>query len=364
MDNSDCKQNKEQIFHNVKINVCEKNIGFSEIKFWEDNLRTILAFEVLEDEKGRDVTELELEDITMFLAKRSELELTKLSKNIANNGVRVPLIITDKGKLLDGNRRFFACSLLFHKAKKKGEQIPEVLTKIPVWVVDSSELDKSKERKILAETNFVQEFKVPWSLDVRAKVIHELYEELVSEGKGQDEVYSEIQDLYSLNKSDAKSYIESIELANEFLKRAAGNKQRDFKLREILLSKFVYFWEFRNKACAGRGKLDDGDLSEVKFLFFEMLENGRFKNLKQIEPMIRSYREEDLWGMLNESKGIKIDEVVVFYTERKTIKSSEDKVRNFLKWVQTSDHAAFSKSTKRNLEVLSQSIEQLLEDEK
>lgn len=363
IDTSNCNT-KEQIFHNAKINICEMDVPFEKIKFWEGNLRTLLAFEILKDEKGQSITDLGLEEVTKFLAKRSELELSKLAKNINNNGVRVPLIITSEGKLLDGNRRFFACSILFHKYKKENKEIPGILKKIPVWVVRAEDLDEGKERKILAETNFVKELKVPWSLDVKAKVIHELYEELKEKGKSPEEIYLEISDLYSLNKSVAKSYIDTIELTTEYLQRAADDKQKDFKLREILLSKFVYFWEFHNKACTGRGQLDERELLEVKPLFFDMIEHGRFKNLKQIEPMIRSYREDDLWAMLKESCGVKIDEAVIFYNERKTIKSSEDKVRNFLRWLKESEATKFSNSTFKQLYDLNMTVEMLLKEQK
>ena len=105
-----------QIFHNEQIPVYLTELHFEKIKFWKNNLRTLLAFELLKDEYG-DLDELSLEELTALLAKRSELELIKLAKSIKSNGVRIPLIIKENGDLLDGNRRYFACSLLYHQAK-------------------------------------------------------------------------------------------------------------------------------------------------------------------------------------------------------------------------------------------------------
>ena len=48
----------ERLFHNEKINTYEKKINFNEIKYWEGNLRTILAFEVLEAEKNKKLIDI------------------------------------------------------------------------------------------------------------------------------------------------------------------------------------------------------------------------------------------------------------------------------------------------------------------
>ncbi len=84
----------------------------------------------------------------------------------------------------------------------------------------------------------------------------------------------------------------------------------------------------------------------MKKLFFKMIETKRFKNMKQVEPMVRSVRDEHLWNLLESSKGVKIDMVEALFNEQRAIKSAEDKVRNFLKWLQSrAQPSTFTKAT-------------------
>ena len=103
------------LFHNEEIDTYRTSVSFEEIEYWPGNLRTVLHFSKLEKEFGKKLVDIVLSDLTNFLAKRDELKLTHLARSIGLNGVRVPLILLDDGTLLDGNRRFFACSYLYHQ---------------------------------------------------------------------------------------------------------------------------------------------------------------------------------------------------------------------------------------------------------
>lgn len=345
---------EKQLFHNEEITVYHKNLSFNDIKYWRKNLRTLLAFEVLEVDKKTELENLEIDEITKFLLGRSELELNRLSNSIKMNGVRVPLIIKDDGTLLDGNRRYFACANLYYN---KYDEASEILNNIPTWIIKSGDLSVKRERKILAEANFVKDLKVPWTLDVKAMVIADLFKELTEEEKKSEaEAFMEIENIYSLKKNEAKSYIDTIKLTEEYIGNAGADNNRKFKLRESVLRKFVYFWEFRNKALHGRGALDEDELNNVKPLFFKMMENNRLKNIKQVEPMIKSCREKDLWNMLCETGGTKIEEVVIFYNERKKIKSSEDKIRHFLRWLRKEKENTLTKASYSLLDDLKSEI--------
>ncbi|MHC4104608.1 MAG: ParB N-terminal domain-containing protein, partial [Planctomycetota bacterium] len=153
---------EKHIFHNEPLDVYPTRTSFSKIAFWPENYRTVLHFDILEAEKNRPVSKLSLEEITEFLVGRPELRLGDLASSIKKNGVKVPLIILTNGMLLDGNRRYFACSHLFHEAKKEGNDIPEVLYDIPVYVIKKGDVDERTRQKILAEANFVNDWKVPW----------------------------------------------------------------------------------------------------------------------------------------------------------------------------------------------------------
>ncbi len=325
---------EEHLFHNIRLNVYPKKIAFKKIDFWRENYRTSLHIELLEAEKTKSISQLTLSEITEFLVGRYELRLADLAESIEKNGVKVPLIILSDGLLLDGNRRYFACSYIFHETKQKNIPCPEVLKKIPVLVIKTDDVDERIKQKILAEANFVPDYKVPWTLDVKAKVISDFYKSCIKSKFTPKQTYEEIEDVYSTEKSDVDAYIETLKLTKEFVSSAPKSKRN--KLRDIVLHKFLYFWEFRNKALKGGGALNTKtELPKVKNLFFKMIKTGRFKNFKQVEPMIRAVRDKHLWALLNNSEGSKIDMVEAILKEQRVVKSAEDRVRNFLKWLQT-----------------------------
>jgi len=345
----------KRLFHNERIDVYPKEINFESIDYWPQNFRTILHFDLLETQKNKSISKLTLFEITDFLVGRPELKLEKLAGSIEKNGIKVPLVILDDGTLLDGNRRYFACSYLFHKAQKEKTEIPKVLNDIPVYVIKRNDVNERIQRKILAEANFIDDYKVPWSLDVKAKVIDDFYHSCIKEGSNKEETYKEIKDVYGEDKSTVDAYIESMELTREFVSSAPEGERN--KYRENVQSKFLYFWEFRNKALKGRGALEpEKELPKVKKLFFKMIATERFKNYKQVEPMIRAVRDPYAWELLISSKGIKVDMVEALMKEQKAVRSAEDKVRNFLGWLQTkADVKGFTKAT---LELLKKVIDE------
>jgi len=324
---------QHRLFHNVKVDVYPKEVSFEEIQFWPENSRTVLDFDILEAQKKRAISDISLEELTDFLVDRYDLHLVELAESIAKNGVRVPLIIIDDGTLLDGNRRYFACSYIFHRAKRKKQAIPDVLMNIPAMIIKSKDIDDRLKQKILAEANFVSDYKVPWTLAVKAEVINDYYKLCIRNKLTPQQTYDEIEDVYGVSRSDIDAYVEAIELTEQFILSAQIDRRNQF--REIVQSRFVYFWEFRNKALRGRAPLDtQTELPQVKALFYKMIETQRFKNMKQIEPMVKAVRDSDMWSMLVESQGSKIDVVEALYKEEKAIRSAEDKIRNFLKWLQ------------------------------
>lgn len=77
-----------------------------------------------------------------------------------------------------------------------------------------------------------------------------------------------------------------------------------------------------------------------------MIKNERFNNLKQVEPMIKAVTDPDDWKQLTESKGAKIAQIEATFKEQKAIRSSEDKARNFFRWLHVkAEPSTFTKAT-------------------
>ena len=130
----------------------------------------------------------------------------------------------------------------------------------------------------------------------------------------------EVTSVFGINAQRANDLMESLALTKEFIKEG-GTEDEKIRLRAIVEEKFVYFWEFRNKAMKGRGIYKDTDeLKEVKKLFFQMMAKGPdnpIKNVKQIEPLVQAKRDPTAWKILKESKGLKVNLVVSIINEKK-----------------------------------------------
>lgn len=357
------KKPKQHLFHNEWVDVYPQDVGFKDIEYWPKNLRTLLDFDLLKQEKGKGIERLSLKEITDFLVRRPDLKLGKLAKSIEDNGVRVPLIILENGRLLDGNRRFFACSHIFHKTKPEDLK-SSVLTKIPALIIKTEDINERIEQKILAEANFVDDFRVRWPLEVRAKVISEFYHKCKRRKMTPSKIREEIIKVYGVEKKDIDAYVETVTLTEKYI--ASSTAKEKNKFREQVQKKFVYFWEFRNKATKGPSALDPKkDLPKVKKLFFTMIKNERFDNLKQVEPMIKAVNDPYAWKKLTESKGLKIAQIEVMFKEQKAIRSSEDKTRNFLRWLQDkAEPSLFTNATYTLLKKLKNECARLLKGRK
>ena len=329
------------------------------ITYWKKNLRTLLSFKLLEKKTNKKLPDITTSDIVNYLASKRAFQIVKLANSIEMNGVRVPLIILKKeGTLLDGNRRYFACHYLLLKSQRENKPRPAVLDSIPVLLIKDSDIDSKKQQKILAEANFLPDHKVEWTLDVKANVIYEYFTDCIKGGMSREEAYDDVEDVYGVERHIVNAYIDSIKLTKKFI-RSAPRSEKDI-YREIVQDKFVYFWEFRDKAYGKKLSLDDNEIDKLEKLFFDMMATDRFKKMKQIEPMIRSIRDKYLWKMLRDSSGSKIDQIEAMYMEQKSIKSAEDKVRNFNRWLLKSDISTFSKATLKLLSNLVKDCREIL----
>lgn len=348
---------QRKLFHNEWINVYPTHLPLSKISFWRENNRTVFTFERLSREKGKKISDIDLEDITRFVAGQDIHKLEILSDSIGRNGIQVPLIIRDDGKLLDGNRRFFACHWLAMRQKEKGLKLPESLSRIPVNVIRQTDLSATLELKILAEANFIPDLKVAWPLDAQARAVDDYVSQIQKEKKLDFEsAVAEAVGVFGISRSRVTDLLDTLKLTKQFIADAHG-KDEQMRRREIVEEKFVYLWEFRNKAMKGSGALGAGDLPEVRDLFFSFMAKGRdnpIKNVKQIEPIVQARRDDTVWKILKDSKGAKLAVVVSAMNDKKEVRRAEDRIRIFLSWLKEQESGALSSRTKSLLKEIAQ----------
>ena len=327
---------QKKLFHNEWLNVYPTSLPLSAIEFWKENNRTIFTFERLQIEKGKKLDELSIEEITQFIAEQDIHKLDVLAKSIGRNGVQVPLIIRDDGKLLDGNRRYFACQRLQMQYKEQNESIPSTLLDIPAFIIRKNDLSRELELKILAEANFIPDLKVTWPLDAQARAVEDYYQERRQNNVDHESAIAEATGVFGIKRSRVIELLDALKLTKVFINEGTDETDR-INRRIIVEERFVYFWEFVNKAMKGHGAFDNpAELSEVRDMYFGLIGKGvdsPITSLKQVEPLVQSKRDETAWSMLKESKGAKLSVVVSMMNEKKEVRKDEDKIRIFLAWL-------------------------------
>jgi hypothetical protein len=328
---------QKKLFHNEWINVYPTTLPLDKIHFWKANNRTIFTFERLCRLEGKELDELSIEEITRFVAEQDAHKLQMLADSIGRNGVQVPLIIRDDGKLLDGNRRYFACEWLKMQHVDCGMKLPEFLSKIPVLVIRKADLKDTLELKILAEANFIPDLKIPWPLDAQARAVEEYYRRFqASKSADHETALIEVVNVFGIKRQRAMDLMDSLELTKRFISEG-GQKDEQMRRRAIVEEKYVYFWEFLNKAMKGRrAYTDPSELAEVRDIFFYLMAKGvdnPITNVKQVEPLAQARRDPTAWSILKESKGGKLTVVVSIMNEKKDVRMAEDKIRVFLAWL-------------------------------
>lgn len=350
---------EKRVFHNEPVNVFPKSLPLEKIHFWPENNRTLFSFEILQRKTGEALVDLSIEEITTFISEQPIHKLSALSKSIGRNGVQVPLIIRDDGKLLDGNRRYFACQWLKINSLKQNQKLPSVLSKIPVIIIREKDITHEVELKILAEANFITDLKVAWPLDAQARAVEDFSKTIKRERKlSSDDAMNEVVSIFGITKSRVNDLLDTLKLTRDFIKTGKG-KEEKIQLRGIIEERFVYFWEFRNKAMKGRSKYTDlKELEKVKDMFFNLMATGKnspFKNVKQVEPFVQSKRDKTAWSMLSKSNGEKLSIVVSMMNEKKEVRKAEDKIRLFHAWLDDTDD--LSRTTKNYLLKLKKLVE-------
>lgn len=327
---------QKKLFHNEWVNVYPITLPLDEIQFWKENNRTIFTFERLSRLTGKTLENLSLEEITQFIAEQDIHKLEVLADSVGRNGVQVPLIIRDDGKLLDGNRRYFACQWLKMQCNLRQQTPPSTLNDIPALIIRGADLSPELELKILAEANFIPDLKVAWPLDAQARAVESYYEELVSRKIEPNTAIAEVAGVFGINRSRIIDFMDTLKLTKLFIEAGEDIDDR-IKRRVIVEDRFVYFWEFVNKAMKGRGAFDNPvELHEVQTMFFDLIGRGRdtpIRNVKQVEPLVQAKRDEAAWTILRESKGSKLSMVVSMVNEKKDVRKAEDKIRMFLAWL-------------------------------
>src|SRR5436305_2792986 len=201
---------EEQRFHDCKLNVWAGYVDVKEIEGWQGNPRTELLREQFYETYARypsndEMCQLVLDDDD----EKESLKIKELAENIRKNGVRMPIVLTYEGKLLDGNRRYYA-SMFLLKDGAAGQRDLRDFAKLPALVLPEGTTD-DVEAAILTEFNFAADMQLEWPYYIRARVVYLDYNE---RGLSKDR----LQQKYGIPWRYLSKWIAAANLCDRFLK--------------------------------------------------------------------------------------------------------------------------------------------------
>ena len=164
---------RQRLYNGRKLQVWEGKAKMSAINGWSENPRIDLAKRNLQTAIGsRSLTDEELYDL---MKSEDEVKLAALRDDIMQNGLREPITLSFNGKLLDGNRRFFAMRYAYDSLSPTDPNRQDY-EKIDAYVLteDASEED---EQHVLVEENFSPSLKIEWPDYVKASHVVKAHED-------------------------------------------------------------------------------------------------------------------------------------------------------------------------------------------
>lgn len=278
------------------LRVWEGRAKVSEIIGWHDNPRIDLAKRGLQKAVGaRPLTQDELYDL---MKKDPEVKLAALRDDIMKNGLREPITLSFDGKLLDGNRRFFAVQYAFDSLPPSDPNRRDFET-VDAYVLmeDASEED---EQHVLVEENFSPSLKIEWPDYVKASHVTKAHDE---EGMS----VTEIAKKFNWTVSKVKETIRINHIIGDFLTFSMAAPDPSDELggglglteqeAETIAAKN---YQFFNEAQKSFFEALQTDL-EFKGNFFNWIHEGKFSSFPEVRIAHKAWKDPEAKAIISSS---------------------------------------------------------------
>ena len=270
-------------FHGKKLMVWEGAVLTKAVKGWVGNPRLDLELKRFRDaHAGRPPDD---DEVFAIMRNTREFRLKDLADDIRINGIRQPIVVTSEGRLLDGNRRYYATRLILETARRD-EQSRADFESIPAWVLDESCTEEDEDR-ILVQENFYPGLKVEWPDYVKAQRI---YQDL----QGGDPAKTVAQ-RYNWSASKVTETKRIMELVTEFIvfattepgEECEGLGLPDIEAERIAAESYQFFNEAQ-KSFRHRLETD----FEFKQQFFKWISDKKFASFAEVRIAERAWDNE------------------------------------------------------------------------
>jgi len=344
-------QIKQRLYNGRKLVVWEGRVNVAAIKGWIDNPRIELSKKSYLEQVGK--RELTQDEISDLMKNNPEVRLKELRDDIIKNGLREPLTLSFNGKLLDGNRRFFAVKYALESMPPTDPNRQD-LESIPAFVL-SNAASRQDEENVLVEENFSASLKIEWPDYVKAMRVVEANED----GLNIDQIAKK----FNWQKSKIRETLKIYEIINDFEAFATaapdtsvengGGLGLTEQEAEVAAAKNYQYFNEAQKSFFEPLKTD----IDFKIQFFKWINEGKFSSFPEVRIAYRAWKHPEARAAITQQEptAAKAAKAILDYNERVT-KSDEEAIGRigtfvaFLREMQVSQIKSLSKEAIDKLE--------------
>jgi hypothetical protein len=324
-------QIKQRLYNERRIPVLEGKVKLSSIEGWVDNPRIELAKKRFIDRVGpRELTQEEI--FALMKDEEEEIKLKTLRDDIIKNGLREPVTLSHTGKLLDGNRRFFALRYAL-EGMPESDPNRRDFEVVDAYVLTASATEDD-EHDILVEENFSASLKIQWPDYVKAQKV------IVAHEAGMPA--REIAKRFAWNPSKVRETVRIHRVIEDF--KAFATDQPDEaegggglglseqEAEQIASENYQYF----NEAQRAFLQPLETDI-DFKANFFKWIKDGKFSSFAEVRVAHRAWQDPEAKAILMgpEPTAAKIAKSTLEYNER-LVRSGEEvlgRIQQFVKFL-------------------------------
>ena len=323
-----------RLYNGRKLSVWQCKVDINLISGWVDNPR--IDVEKRKFQAAHGARELTQEEVFDIMKNTADFKLRDLRDDILKNGLREPLTLSWKGRLLDGNRRFFALKYALESLPATDPNRID-LEKVPAYVLleDASEED---ERNVLVEENFSASLKLEWPDYVKAQMVVAAYRN----GEGLDE--KQIAQKFGWSKTKVIEAIKIDEIIQSFMTYATdavdpedeygGGLGLSETEAETVCAKYYQYFNEAKKSFPNQLKTEP----EFAVQFFKWIYEGKFQSFPEVRIAYKAWKSPEAKAALMqpEPTAAKSAKTILEYNARivKTQDEIEYRISNFAKFLE------------------------------
>lgn len=351
---------RTRLYNGRRLQVWEGRAKMSEIKGWAENPRIDLAKRSLQQAVGTRV--LQQDELYDLMKKDGEVKLAALRDDIMKNGLREPITLSFDGKLLDGNRRFFAVRYILDTLPATDPNRQDHET-IDAYVLMDDATDDDEQR-VLVEENFSPSLKIEWPDYVKASHVIKEHEAGVE--------ISDIAKKFKWPAGKVKETIRINQIINDFLIYATAPEDQNDELggglglteqeAETLAAKNYQFFNEAQKSFYEPLQTD----LEFKANFFKWMKQEKFSSFPEVRIAYKAWKDPEVKAIIagNDPDAAKDAKSTLDYNSRVVRTGEEaagriDAFIKFLKGMRAEEIKTLPDYARENLKIALSLIEKM-----